>query len=284
MEVGMTPGASLDRRAEVRLSVCEQVTLFIGRAEVSTPVELIDISPCGFHVRCSAASLPLAAVRSLQRGSETARVRAVWSREGSNGDEAGLLREEIYLIRCLRSGSRESLLQLVSPYSRSVQGVLRSILRNREDSEDVFQECLLKVMARIDQFHPGNSFRAWLVQIATNEALKYVRDNRKHRHSILDDLGLDEEEAFAACADPRQSPFADLERKEFQSELAEAIESLDEIYRRPFVMRDLEHLGMGEIAARLGINVDTANTRLHRARKRLRQMLGPNYRPPGPES
>jgi RNA polymerase sigma-70 factor, ECF subfamily len=282
MEAGMTPGASLDRRGEVRLSACEQVTLLIDRADVSTSAELIDKSPCGFHVRYSAASLPLSAVLSLQCGSETALVRAVWSREGSNGWEAGLLREEVYLIRCLRSGRRESLLQLVSPYLPSVQGVLRSILRNREDSEDVLQECLLKVMAHIDQFHPGNSFRAWLVQIATHEAFKHVRDNRKHRHAVLDEIGWEEEEAFAAFADPRQSPFADLERKEFQSEVAEAIESLDEIYRRPFVMRDLQHLRMGEIAARLGVNVDTANTRLHRARKRLREMLERSYRSTNP--
>lgn len=274
----MTPGTSPDRRAEVRLPVYGRVSLLVGSADHGVAAELIDVSACGFHIRYHHLAFAPSMVLRLKYELNEARVRAVWSRGIAGTTESGLLREEVYLIHGLRTGDGECFLQLVSPYLRSVRGTLRGILHNREDSEDVLQECLMKVLAHINQFHPGQSFRAWLLQIATNEALKYVRNNRKYRYTrpgFLSDS--DENEYPDELIDPGQSPEDALEGKEFRRAVSQAIESLNGMYRQVVEMRELEDLGMEEIAARLGINLCTANTRLHRARLRLREQLKQTY-------
>lgn len=186
-----------------------------------------------------------------------------------------MIQQEAYLIRRFKAGEGELFSELISPYMRSLRFTVSSILYNQADVEEVLQESLLRVIAHLDQFRLGQSLRAWLLQIATNEACKCLRRNRRQWHSTMT---LEEEQR--QCA-KRPSPFMGqpetpvqaLERKEFICEVCSAVESLSEIYRQVFVLRYLRGLEMAEVASLLGVSVDTANTRLHRARLQVRECL-----------
>lgn len=273
----MVLGASPDRRTGVRLSACQEVTLFLEDASLEVTAEVVDVSPSGFRIRHSHSVLAPDMTVSFNNSTNGKGFHVVWTRNAGTLWEAGLLSDEAYQIRRVCSGDGELLMELVKPHMRGLRAVVFSIVHNHADTEDVVQEAMLKALAHIHQFHPGQSFRAWLLQIATNEAFKLVRKNRKHHSSgwILPDD--DAEKLLAGLVDPHASPAEKLERKEFEKALAAALTSLGEIYRKVFVLRHVDELGVAEVAARLGINVATANTRLHRARLQMRDGLQQIY-------
>jgi RNA polymerase sigma-70 factor (ECF subfamily) len=233
----------------------------------------MDVSSCGFRVRLDAPAVRTDKAITLLYRDRAIPVRPLWSREFGAGCEAGLLREEIFLLRSLNAGHSDSLFGLVAPYMQSLRMTIRSILRNAADEEEVLQESLLRVLGRVHQFHPERSFRAWLLQIATNEALKHRRDNRKHLHSAGLNIGNSPGGVLHVLAHPGESPEQALQRKELHDAVTAALAALNSLHREIFVLCDLNQLGIADVAARLGIKLDTAYTRLRRARLIMRKEL-----------
>jgi RNA polymerase sigma-70 factor (ECF subfamily) len=182
--------------------------------------------------------------------------------------ESGLLCEETYLINRMRAGDTQAFLPLLEPHMAAMKAMIRSIANDPADVEDAMQECLLKVLSHIDQFHPGQSFRAWLRQIATHEALKLVRWRRRHPQVAIEASSEDDDVTFD-MVDPAGSPEAALEAKELEDAFHQAINTLTGMYQKVFTLHQLEELTTTEVAARLGIRTETAHTRLHRARVSL---------------
>ena len=180
--------------------------------------------------------------------------------------------EEGYFLQGLRAGDSGAFLKLVNPYLQSVRGRIHSIVRDQTESEDVLQETLLKALVHAGQFRPAQSFGAWLFQIATNEALKHLRKKRKYREIELPGF-QGEPEREIRLPDHHLSPADLLERQEFHAALSRAANSLEESYLRVFLLRDIQGLSMHEVSLKLGISIELASTRLHRAHLRLRGEL-----------
>jgi RNA polymerase sigma-70 factor (ECF subfamily) len=178
-----------------------------------------------------------------------------------------------------RSGNREHFQWLVAPYLRNIQLLTYSILRNQPDVEEVVQETILKAFTHVEQLREGESFRAWLLQIAGNEARMRLRKERRHLYDSL-------EEDFNDHFYPRQFvnwrdiPSEELERKELRSALTAALACLEDGYREVFVLRDVQHLSALDTGMILGLSEGAVNTRLHRARLQLREHLTPFFRAP----
>jgi RNA polymerase sigma-70 factor (ECF subfamily) len=268
----MSPGASPDRRAVVRLPSLAQVTVVLQDASEIFPAALVDNSPCGGRVRYKVGEFPTPITAVVDSSLQESRVHPVWTQTTGDIVETGFLTEEAAFIKRLRSGETEALLPLLSLHQQKLKRAIRSITRGQADEEDILQECLLKVIQHARELRPGHSFRAWLLQIATHESLKAIqRNKRRWRFTVrIADDGSGEEPDFI---DPRGSPADALEFKELEAEFLSALGSLDEIYKSVFILRQLHQLSMAEIAAELDIKIDTANTRLHRARMCLYDQL-----------
>jgi RNA polymerase sigma-70 factor, ECF subfamily len=241
--------------------------------------ELKDLSPSGFRVCLNCPALVSGQLAEIRYAQKEKKVRIVWVRKQRRRIESGLLLQEAYLLRRARGGDSQAFAELISPHVRSLRCTVCSILRNPADADEVLQESLLKVALHLDQFRAGQEFKPWFAQIATNEALKRLKKNRRHSHDPLD-LGEEDEGTQGAprCfVDPRESPADALERREFARAISTALESLDQIYRQVFVLRELRQLSAIEAAVVLGVSVDTANTRLHRARLLMRKQLLRRY-------
>ncbi|HKW76313.1 MAG TPA: sigma-70 family RNA polymerase sigma factor [Terriglobales bacterium] len=190
---------------------------------------------------------------------------------------------EAQLLRECRTGNRERFQLLVAPYLRNMQFLSYSILKNQHDVEEVVQESILKAFTHVGQLREGESFRAWLLQIAGNEARMRLRKERKHLYDSV-------EEDFTEGFYPRQFvnwrdiPSAELERKELRLAVAAALACLDDVYREVFILRDVQHLSALETGRILGLSEGAVNTRLHRARLQLREHLTPLFRLPRPMS
>ena len=269
----MFPGASPDRRVVVRLPSCAQVTVVLQNASQVHPVKLVDISSCGGRVRYKIGefSQPMATV--VDSSLKEHRIYPIWTQTTGEVVETGFLTEEAALIDKLRAGQSEALLPLLSHHLQKLKTAIRSITRGQADEEDILQDCLLKVIQHASQLRPGYSFRAWLLQIATHEALKAMQRNKRRLRFTVQISDDDQSGEGPDFIDPRGSPADALEFKELEAEFLSALGSLDEIYKRVFILRQIHELSMAEVAAELNVKIDTANTRLRRARLCLYDQL-----------
>jgi len=150
--------------------------------------------------------------------------------------------------------------------------VYRQMLRacgNREDAEDVLIEALLKAYEHMQQLNDPAAFRAWLAQIA-----RRVCWQLKEREALspLLQLSMLEEEG-AAIKDPKPPVDSELALRRMKELLENAVKQLPPSAREVFVLRDMKELPGEEVARRLGISLTSMKSRLHRARKLLRERV-----------
>ncbi len=199
--------------------------------------------------------------------------------------ESGYQPLEIQLIAECQAGHREKFEELVGPYLQSIKLLVRSVLQNRNNVEEVIQETILKAFMQIRQLREAENFRAWLLAIAANEARLHYRKNRKHLCDSLEqetNQEVDKERPLPReFVDWRNIPSEELERKEICTALAAALISLGEGYREVFLLRDVQHLSVIETAKVLGLSEAAVNIRLHRARLEMREQLTPLFKAPG---
>lgn len=83
------------------------------------------------------------------------------------------------LINKIRSGSKSAYGQLMERYERLVFKVAVSCTRNVDDAMDITQDVFLKTWQKLDLYHGTGSFKAWLVRIAHNESISWLRRQRR---------------------------------------------------------------------------------------------------------
>ena len=156
---------------------------------------------------------------------------------------------------------------IIKRHNQRLYRVARAVLDDDAEAEDVLQETYIRAFTHLSEFRAEARLSTWLTRIALNEAL----GRRRQRRSTVDMKAI---EAMAAPfsahqLDPEQAAaLADIRRL-----LERAISGLPEHYRIVFVMRDVEEMSIEETAHLLGLRPQTVSTRLHRARKLLRQAL-----------
>lgn len=185
--------------------------------------------------------------------------------------------QELELIERICAGERELFHVLIRPYEKQVYYSAYSILRNREEAEDVAQEALFKAFKALASFRKESKFSTWLIQITTNEALQRLRQQKRVNIESLDDGADDDAGDYKPrdFADWREIPHEALEQKELREALNRAIENMKPAYRNILVLRDIEQLTVAETAAALGLSEANVKVRLLRARLMLRDALAP---------
>lgn len=148
--------------------------------------------------------------------------------------------------------TREEFAAAVEQYADMVFRVAYSVLRRREDAEDVMQETLLKLYQTDPPFESGEHRRAWLIRVAMNESRKLTRWYR--RAAPLEEL-------------PETAAYDDVEERE----LFRAVMSLPEKYRAAVYLHYYEGYAVREIAGLTGTKESTVQTRLARARELLKK-------------
>jgi RNA polymerase sigma-70 factor (ECF subfamily) len=163
---------------------------------------------------------------------------------------------------------------IMERYNRRLYRIARSILRNDSEAEDVVQEAYVNAFAHLDGFRGESSLATWLSRITMNEALGRLRRERPA-------VELEAFEAQRAEAQiiqfPQTATSGDPERTMAQREILQLVElatdNLPEIFRIVFITRVIEGMSVEETAELLGLQPQTVKTRLHRARRLVRDQL-----------
>ena len=147
----------------------------------------------------------------------------------------------------------------------------------QSEAEDVTQEVFVKVGQALETFRGESQLSTWIYRIATNAALDRLRQPSV-RHGGERLLPVESIAETKADVDIRTGELkASTEQKLIRSEMNGCIrgiiQALPEHYRAVIVLSELEGLKDGEIAEILGLTLQTAKVRLHRARAKLRKEL-----------
>ena len=193
--------------------------------------------------------------------------------------------EKAEFVRRLRQGDRAAFRELVERYQSLVYNLGLRILWNNEDAEDVLQETFLKVFDNLDSFRGDSDIGTWIYRIATNAALMKLRSRRRERGQFADIENIEDQEIQPSLLNPNApDPFDELLQQESQEILEKAIDSLPDIYRVVFVLKDIEHLSTDEIAEILNLSHEAIYSRLKRARMQLREAVLAAYKETRSES
>ncbi len=148
------------------------------------------------------------------------------------------------------------------PYRKDVFRAALSMLRNRDDAEDLTQDVFLHAWRSFSRFEPGTNCRAWLFGILFHRAHHH---RRAQSRLVLGDW-VEEAARAIPATEPRAEAIAD-------EDLLAALAQLPEKFRRIVLLADVEEYTYREVASMVCIPIGTVMSRLSRARLQLRKAL-----------
>jgi RNA polymerase sigma-70 factor (ECF subfamily) len=155
---------------------------------------------------------------------------------------------------------QHSYMQLVRLYHADLYRYSCWICRSADIAEDLVQDTYLRAWKSIDLLQNEASAKAWLFTILRNENARRFERKQFQYQEVEQDLLLDEQQISA-------------EQLYSQQQLLKQVESLEPEYSEPLILQIIGGFSGDEIALLLGLNLNTVNTRLFRARKQLRDLL-----------
>jgi RNA polymerase sigma-70 factor (ECF subfamily) len=172
------------------------------------------------------------------------------------------------LVVQARSGVAAAREELARRYREPAYLLGLQLTGNREDALDVAQDALLRFFATLDRFEAERPVRPYLLRIVRNRVMDLWRRRRLRRAESLDDGELPRQ-----IVDERPGPEETARRAELRQRIWRAVSSLAPAKREILVLRDYHDLAYAEIAKVLDIPIGTVMSRLHAARKALREVL-----------
>ena len=165
---------------------------------------------------------------------------------------------------------------LYQQYERRVYRQCLRMLGNQEDAEDLTQEVFLQLFRKAHTFRGESSFSTWLHRLTVNTVLMRLRRHRRWREVVTSmdvapgaDQGVSDILTMVSTLPAPTTTTLD------KISLDVAISQLPSGYKEIFLLHDQEGYRHDEIAKLLGISEGTSKSQLHKARLRLRELIGP---------
>jgi RNA polymerase sigma-70 factor (ECF subfamily) len=190
----------------------------------------------------------------------------------NEGTKRPMQLNDLQSVNACLAGQPEAFAELVRRYQDRLYGALYRVLRNPQDTQDCVQDAFLLAYQSLRSFRQSSDFYTWLYRIAMNAAMSMRRKRRPltgldplHGPFLGTDLADDS---------PHSQPGAALEEAEEMQQLERALGRLSTSDRALLVMKSVEGHSYQTIAEVLGIPFGTVRSRLHRARMKLRRVVG----------
>ena len=180
--------------------------------------------------------------------------------------KANINPEEDSLVAKSKKGDKAAFEELVKKFSKYVYTTAFFILRDSHEAEDVSQEVFVKVYLSIKGFRGLSSFKTWIRKLTVNTCIDKLRlkSKTKDKKVSLDKITEDYEVVFTKMSTSLEKSFF---HKEAVKDVLKIIVNLDENYRIPLILRDLQDYSYREIAELTRKPIGTVKTNIHRARK-----------------
>ena len=181
------------------------------------------------------------------------------------------------LIARAQRGEESAFEALYHAHKRRVYRLCFRMIGNTAEAEELTQEAFLRVFRKIHMFRGDSAFSTWLHRLSVNVVLMRLRKKRVTEISF--ESGDDNQESERP---PRDFGAPDLSLTGVVDRLTlkRAVAKLPKGCRKVFVLHDVLGCEHHEIAAKLGYTIGNSKSQLHKARMRLRRLLGTSLRRP----
>ena len=174
-------------------------------------------------------------------------------------------------IRLFNQGDKKAFEFIYRSYCEFVHRICLRMLRDPAEAEDAAQDVFVCVFRKINTFRGESAFSSWLYRLTTNSVLMRFRKNKHKNTWISLEENREDETALPSDVGAWDLNLSGLlDRIDLQS----AIDVLPNGYKRAFVLHDIHGYDHSEIAERFGYTTVNSKSQLHKARHRLRKLLG----------
>jgi len=184
------------------------------------------------------------------------------------------LDDQALIERC-RAGDVAAFEPLVEKYRERVWRLAYNVVRDREEAWDVAQEAFIRAYQALPSFRGQSAFYTWLFRITMNVAADRTRQRAARGRAFGTERVPEEDWERVLVTGGELTPDEAATRTEERERIMRALDALPEHHRAIIMLSDLQGLSYREIAEVLKIPMGTVMSRLHHARKRLRDLLGP---------
>lgn len=176
-------------------------------------------------------------------------------------------------IRAMNRGNRDGLKEVYEEYASYIYGIVRQLLQNKEEAEDITSEFFIRLWEKSDTYKPGTGHKGWMATIARNLAIDYIR---RHKREELVDFST-EKDAEGAVQTISVSTVTEAQAGGVEEQVVadismqEALSYLKEGERQIVHMKIMGELTFQEIADILQEPLGTVTWRYREAIKKLRR-------------
>lgn len=175
--------------------------------------------------------------------------------------------EETALITQVLQGRTAAFAELIDRYKDRVFALALRLSGSREDAEEIVQDVFLKVYSSLGSFQGSSKFSTWLYRIAYNTTVSKLRSVGKHQNEVgVESYDIVETKDLVGVLEP-------LKREEQKYFLAKALKGLKPEESTIVELFYLEEMKIDEIVEIVGESNTNVKVKLHRARKKLHDLL-----------
>ena len=177
------------------------------------------------------------------------------------------------LMIAIQGGDSQAFEALVERYQQPLINFFLTNTRDRQFSEDLTQETLLRVYDQAWDYLPTGRFRGWMYRIARNLLIDNIR-RRSHDALVRSVRGTGDEACIlASLAEEITSPHDAADQNEVARLVDELLQELPEEQRLTFTLHHFADLSLPEVAEIMHSSTATTKSRLRLAREKLREKL-----------
>ena len=179
---------------------------------------------------------------------------------------------DVELMARVQSDDKAALARLMERWELPLKSFIGRVVLNASEAEDLAQETFVAVWQNRARFRTGAEFKPWVFTIALNLARKRLRGWRRRPNISLEEwMSADAARAEESDGDPGTRTV--LERAEIAAAVRDAIAALPADLREAIVLFEYEEMSHADIARVVGATPKAVETRIHRAREKLRPVL-----------
>lgn len=181
--------------------------------------------------------------------------------------------DDLEIVNRVKAGDSAAFSELVHKYKKPILNLIYRLMGSADEAEDLAQEAFLRAYRGLSKFEARAKFFTWLYRIAMNVALRARKRRSRYSFESLEQKVENGSSEMRRAIATSSGPSSKMEKREMQEIVKKAIGQLPDEQRSVVILYRYENLSYEEISKVLNVSLPAVKSRLHRARKNLKDLL-----------